>query len=112
MDVPDDYFALIGRVSKQVMLAGKSDQDLDFVHIFARTEEELSRSFDLFKDRIAQNGMIWISWPKASSKLKSTLEESTVRAVGLRGGLVDVKICAIDKDWSGLKFVRRISDRN
>jgi hypothetical protein len=55
--------------------------------------------------------MLWISWPKSTSSLKTDLNESLVREIGLKNGLVDVKIIAIDKDWSGLKFVYRIADR-
>ena len=55
--------------------------------------------------------MIWISWPKKISPLASELTGDLVRAAGLATGLVDVKVCAVDDDWSGLKFVRRVEDR-
>jgi hypothetical protein len=56
-------------------------------------------------------GMLWVAWPKKASKVPTDLTEGRVRAHGLAGGLVDVKVCAVDAVWSGLKFVRRIGDR-
>ncbi len=56
-------------------------------------------------------GSLWMSWPKGSSKVETDLSENVVREIGLRNGLVDVKICAVDETWSGLKFVRRLKDR-
>ncbi|MEO8910960.1 MAG: hypothetical protein ABI408_12165 [Gemmatimonadaceae bacterium] len=55
--------------------------------------------------------MLWIAWPKKSSGVASDLTENIVREIGLELGLVDVKVCAIDNTWSGLKFVRRLRDR-
>jgi hypothetical protein len=55
--------------------------------------------------------MLWISWPKGSSHVATDLTENLVRAIGLANGLVDVKVCAVDATWSGLKFVRRVKDR-
>lgn len=63
------------------------------------------------KCKIKKDGMIWISWPKASSKLATALNGAQVRATGLDAGLVDVKVCAIDKDWSAIKFMYRKQDR-
>ena len=63
------------------------------------------------KARIKLNGTLWISWPKQTSTFRSDLNENTVRELGLSNGLVDVKVAAIDDDWSGLKFVYRLRDR-
>lgn len=60
---------------------------------------------------LAPDGMLWISWPKASSKVPSDLTGNLVREIGLKNGLVDVKVCAVDEIWSGLKFVYRLEDR-
>ena len=70
----------------------------------------LHEQFPAFKAAIRTNGMIWISWPKKSSKVATTVDEALVRKTGLGVGLVDIKICAVDEVWSGLKFVFRISD--
>jgi hypothetical protein len=60
---------------------------------------------------LAQSGMLWISWPKGSSGVATDLNENVVREIGLGNGLVDVKVCAVDETWSGLKFVYRVKDR-
>jgi len=63
------------------------------------------------KKRLDKNGMLWISWPKKSSNVSTQVDETLVRKLGLNTGLVDIKICAVDEIWSGLKFVYRVKDR-
>jgi hypothetical protein len=84
---------------------------LDFAMLFVRTERDLRKSFAGLRDRLETNGMLWVAWPKKAAKVETDLSESVVRAFGLGAGLVDVKICAVDETWSGLKFVRRLKDR-
>ena len=84
---------------------------LDFALIFARSEAELRKAFPRLRDRLETNGMLWVAWPKKAAKVETDLTESVVREYGLGAGLVDVKICAVDETWSGLKFVRRLRDR-
>jgi len=85
--------------------------ELDFAILFVTTRADLEKRFDRLRDRLKSNGMLWISWPKKTSGVPSDLTENTVREIGLANGLVDVKVCAIDETWSGLKFVRRLKDR-
>jgi hypothetical protein len=84
---------------------------VDIAILFVKTFSELSRKFGALRDRLETNGMLWIAWPKKSSGVESDLDENRVRELGLSKGLVDVKVCAIDDTWSGLKFVRRLRDR-
>jgi len=77
----------------------------------ATTERELARDFAKLAAKLASNGMIWIAWPKKSSGVATDLSFERVQRIGLDAGLVDVKICAIDDTWSGLKFVIRLRDR-
>ena len=84
---------------------------LDFALLFVTKLSELTRNFPKLRDRLVSNGMLWVSWPKKTSALATDLNENVVRDYGLANGLVDVKVCAIDDTWSGLKFVRRVSDR-
>ena len=84
---------------------------LDFALMFARTEAELRKAFPGLRDRLETNGMLWVAWPKKAARVDTDLTESVVREYGLGAGLVDVKICAVDETWSGLKFVRRLRDR-
>jgi hypothetical protein len=84
---------------------------LDFALMFVRSQAELRKTFPLLRDRLETNGMLWVAWPKKAAKVETDLTESVVREYGLGAGLVDVKICAVDETWSGLKFVRRLRDR-
>jgi hypothetical protein len=83
----------------------------DFVLLSVRTQEELRTKFPLWAARLSPAGMLWISWPKKSSGVESDLNENIVRDIGLAAGLVDVKVCAVNEIWSGLKFVIRLKDR-
>jgi hypothetical protein len=92
-------------------LRSSSRGTLDFAMLFVRTKRDLQKSFPALRDRLETNGMLWVAWPKKTAKVKTDLSESVVREFGLGAGLVDVKICAVDETWSGLKFVRRLRDR-
>ena len=84
---------------------------LDIVLLFVLNERALLRDFDKLARKLASNGMIWVAWPKKSSGVATDLSFDRVQRIGLDSGLVDVKICAIDDVWSGLKFVIRLKDR-
>jgi hypothetical protein len=79
--------------------------------LFVRGQTELKEGFPRLRDRLVSNGMLWVAWPKKTSGVESDLSEDIVRSIGLEAGLVDVKVCAVDNTWSGLKFVRRLRDR-
>ncbi len=83
----------------------------DFVHFFTKEKKELLKKFPEMKKKLSQSGMLWISWPKGSSKVPTDLNDNVVREIGLANDLVDVKVCAVDDVWSGLKFVYRLKDR-
>lgn len=83
----------------------------DVLVVFVRTASELEARFGRAVSRLDPYGGLWVAWPKRSSPLAGDLRESQVRAHGLASGLVDNKICAIDEDWSGLRFVVRIANR-
>ena len=84
---------------------------LDIILFFVLTERALARDFTKLAKKLVSNGMIWIAWPKKSSGVTTDLSFDSVQRIGLDAGLVDVKICAIDDIWSGLKFVYRLKDR-
>jgi hypothetical protein len=94
-----------------VTVNSRSRKPLDFVHLFVKSEKELKTKFSEYARRLDASGMLWVSWPKKSSGEITDVSEGTVRAIGLAAGLVDVKICAVDDVWSGLKFVFRLKDR-
>jgi hypothetical protein len=84
---------------------------LDVVLFFATRRRELERRFNGLASAIAPNGGLWIAWPKRTAGVATDLREGIVREVGLAGGLVDNKVCAVDDTWSGLRFVYRLKDR-
>jgi hypothetical protein len=75
------------------------------VHVFATEATALGEKLAAYRDAIKPDGMVWVSWPKKSSRVPTDLTDQVVRQTGLRFGLVDIKVCAIDDIWSGLKFV-------
>ncbi len=78
---------------------------------FATSDSALRAIFTKLEPKLSQDGMIWIAWPKKAAAVKTEIDENLVRDTGLAAGLVDIKVCAIDATWSGLKFVRRVRDR-
>jgi hypothetical protein len=109
LNAPRAYDDIV-ELPQGVRLAGPRATDLDFVHVFAAEAKHLD-ALGRLRDRISQSGMIWVSWPKKSSGVATNVTETIVRETGLAAGLVDVKICAVDDTWSGLKFVIRKADR-
>jgi hypothetical protein len=83
----------------------------DLVLAFCQDAATLRRRFAPLAVRITPAGALWVAWPKRASGVQTDLDENRVRDVGLGAGLVDVKVCAVDSTWSGLKFVRRLTDR-
>ena len=84
----------------------------DFIQYFVSSRQQLAAVFVNLSQHLEPAGMLWISWPKQGSPLaQPDLDERVVRELGLAAGLVDVKVVAINADWSGLKFVRRVADR-
>jgi Protein of unknown function (DUF3052) len=84
---------------------------LDFAMIFAKSQADMKEQFPKFARRLAPAGMLWISWPKKAFGIVTDLNENDVMRIGLTAGLVDVKVCAVNEVWSGLKFVIRVKDR-
>jgi hypothetical protein len=101
----DDYAAVVGALPADVKLVPRLISPLDMVHLFATEAGGLKGKLGRCRDAIAEHGMIWVSWPKKSSGVASDLSDVVVRETALLLGLVDVKVCAIDETWSGLKFV-------
>ena len=85
--------------------------NLDFAMVFTKRQADLKKQFSIIGEQLAPAGMLWVSWPKKASGLAIDLDENVVREIGLAAGLVDVKVCAVNEIWSGLKFVIRLKDR-
>ena len=84
---------------------------LDFIQVFNTKRSELEKSISILRKSLHPAGMLWVCWPKGSSKVATDLNENVVRKVALANRLVDVKVCAVDETWSGLKLVIRLKDR-
>ena len=84
---------------------------IDFAMVFAKSKGALTKEFAQVAAQLASAGMLWVSWPKKTSGVATDVDENVVRTIGLAAGLVDVKVCAVTEIWSGLKFVRRMRDR-
>ena len=108
---PVHYHTLFADWPDGVIQSAKTKDKKDFIHYFTTNADELNRDMKLLKDEIKPTGIVWISWPKKSSKVVTDITEGEVREIGLKSGLVDVKVCAVDETWSGLKFVVRMKDR-
>lgn len=89
----------------------KLGKGLDFLHFFTASRKALIAEMPRLRDAMNTSGMLWISWPKKAASVPTDLDENIVREIGLKAGLVDVKVCAVDATWSGLKFVFRLKDR-
>jgi hypothetical protein len=109
LNAPPDLDALLAGAPDLERLARVASFDCALA--FATTERTLAALFAKLAPKLRDAGMIWIAWPKMASGVATELTEGVVRGVGLATGLVDVKVCAVDETWSGLKFVRRLRDR-
>jgi len=105
LDAPAPYPDLMQGAENIVFLA--TADEAEFVHLFCPDRASLERQHANAFRNCAEGGMVWISWPKKSSPLFEDLTEDGIREVVLPTGWVDVKVCAVDRDWSGLKFLRR-----
>ncbi len=108
---PAGYQKTLGELPDDVVLLSRLTKEISFIHLFAGKRSQLDSMLQKAKRALKKNGMLWVSWPKKSSGVVTDIDENYVRKQGLKAGLVDVKICAVDDTWSGLKFVFRLKDR-
>jgi hypothetical protein len=111
VNVPNHYAQLLGDIPDGVRVIKSARSPADFIHLFVRNKAELRKHLPALKKQLTKNGMLWVSWPKKSSPMFLDVTEDTVRESALKTGLVDVKVCAVDEDWSGLKLMYRLKDR-
>jgi hypothetical protein len=112
LNAPKDFQSELGELPDNVQFIKRPTKSLDIILLFVLSERALVLDFARLAAKLTANGMLWIAWPKKSSGITTDLSEQRVRQIGLDAGLVDVKICAIDDVWSGLKFVYRLKDRS
>lgn len=107
VNAPDNYRDLLDPLPADVTFANDVAQRASFVHVFTLARADLLAALERIRPMLATDGMIWVSWPKKASKVATDITEDTIRAVALPMGLVDIKVCAVDATWSGLKLVIR-----
>lgn len=110
-NAPAGFETTLGPLPEGAGFVPASRKGLDVVLLFARSRAELVRKFESLAARIRPDGSLWVAWPKRASGVETDLAEPYVRQHGLDVGLVDVKVCAVDETWSGLRFVYRLKDR-
>jgi hypothetical protein len=108
---PKPYSDIVGELPDGAKVVTRAAASLDMVHLFATQSAGLASKLEALRKMIAPDGMIWVSWPKKASGVASDLSDVVVRNTALPLGLVDVKVCAVDETWSGLKFVIPVAQR-
>jgi len=108
---PKHYFGMLADLPTDIRILKDSKTKKDLIHYFTASAAELNASIRGLRLEMEENGALWISWPKKAAKMQTDLNENVVRDIALKTGLVDVKVCAVDEVWSGLKLVIRLKDR-
>jgi hypothetical protein len=111
LNSPLGYHEMLGKTPEDFRFLSKPQSPMDFIHWFVKERSEYEKGLIGLKKTLAATGMIWVSWPKGSSELPTDLNDRVIRQIGLKKGLVDIKVCAVDETWSGLKFVIPVKDR-
>jgi len=110
-NAPAGYDKTLGKLPEKTTLLKSLKSPCDFMQFFTTGRADLDAAFPKLKKNLDPAGTLWISWPKGASKIKTDVNENVVREIGLSNDLVDVKVCAVDDVWSGLKFMFRLKDR-
>ena len=108
---PKHYLSLFEDMPEVNYVENQKAESVDFIHLFCTDKAKFEKHSLQLKPTLKMTGMLWVSWPKGSSKIKTDLDRDYIREYLLKNGLVDVKVCAVDQDWSGLKFMYRLKDR-
>ncbi len=108
---PEHYLQLLGPLPEGVTVLRRPAGKLDLVHLFTKEAAALAAELVEYRQRIAEDGVIWVSWPKKAAMVATDVTEDVIRELALPLGLVDIKVCAVDETWSGLKLVIRRENR-
>jgi hypothetical protein len=104
---PAHYKKLLAPLPAGVELGARVGKTTHIVHLFTTSKAELAKKLESWLKILRGDSAIWVSWPKKTAKVPTDITEDTIRAVALPMGLVDIKVCAVDETWSGLKLVLR-----
>ncbi len=111
IDAPPNYRKLLGQIPSGVNFATRPVGNTRFVHLFVKERRALGMQLQLLRKKIADDAVVWVSWPKKASGVATDVTEDVVRAVALPLGFVDIKVCAVDETWSALKLMIRRENR-
>ncbi|MDB5031907.1 DUF3052 family protein [Mucilaginibacter sp.] len=111
INVPPNYFGLFTDLPIDIKITKNEDVNKDLIHFFTKQKTELANLLPQLKAQIKPDGIIWVSWPKKASKVVTDITEDYIRNYAISIGLVDIKVCAVDEIWSGLKLVIPVKDR-
>lgn len=111
INTPEYYLQLFTDLPAELYFEDNKAKNIDLIHFFTKSRDEYETLLPGLKKRIKPNGIIWISWPKKASKVPTDITEDIIRNFALKTGLVDIKVCAVDDTWSGLKLVIPVKDR-
>src|SRR5947209_16314681 len=111
LNPPANYAQLLEALPEGVTMTNRLTSDARFVHLFATQRADLAKRLMTLREKLADTGVLWVSWPKKSSGVASDITEDTIRDIALPLGFVDVKVCAVDETWSGLKLMIRRENR-
>jgi hypothetical protein len=107
LEAPPDYAALLAPLPEGVAFEPRPGARTDVAHLFVRERDALARQLEALRARLRPDAVLWISWPKKAAQIPTTITEDVIRELALPLGFVDVKVCAVDATWSGLKLVVR-----
>ena len=111
VNAPKEYKAWLGELPAGVKLTVKETNPIEAAHIFVVESTEMNASLSRLRNELKQDGFVWVSWYKKSAKMQTDITEDVIREVALPMGFVDVKVCAVSEQWSGLKLVIRKTER-
>lgn len=111
VNAPKEYRSWLGELPKEVKLISKATPPIEAVHVFTTESAFLDAQLSRLRNELKQDGFVWVSWPKKTSKVPTDITEDTIREIALPLGFVDIKVCAVSDIWSGLKLVIRKSER-
>ncbi len=107
LQAPANYAQLLGELPDDSVITTRVNAGAEFVHLFVTRRADLGKRLAALRAKLADTGVLWISWPKKVSKVPTDITEDAIRTVALPLGFVDVKVCAVDETWSGLKLMIR-----
>jgi hypothetical protein len=111
INAPKNYVALLGEIPKGTVFSGRMKIGARFAHLFSTKRSELQKKLVALRKQLAEDGTLWVSWPKKSAGVPTDITEDVIRAIALPLGFVDIKVCAVDETWSGLKLMVRRANR-